>query len=85
MAPNSEGGGSFPPRLKVSAREPHPYYPHFQTVTLDFGYAPDSCVVGVLAKFWYQPSRKISKRKFHLVLPEVHKASIQLFIPDFER
>jgi hypothetical protein len=31
---------------------------------------PSSLFVGEVAKFYYQPAPKISKRKFHLVLPE---------------
>jgi hypothetical protein len=44
-----------------------------------------SVVVGVVAKFYYQPAQKISKRKFYLVLPEVIEARNQVVIPDFKR
>ena len=40
--------------------------------------------VGVLAKLYYQPARKISKKRFHLVLPEITKSKIYASIPDFK-
>jgi hypothetical protein len=43
-----------------------------------------SLFVGVVAKFYYQPSFEISKTKFHLVLPDALKVRNQIVIPDFK-
>ena len=39
----------------------------------------------VLAKFYYQPAPKISKRKFHLVLPETLKTEICQRVEDYNQ
>jgi hypothetical protein len=40
--------------------------------------------VGALAKFYYQRAPKISKRRFHLLLPVVHSQSFWLIMLDFK-